>query len=96
MKSTNLYDPKYCSTTVLYDAHLLPGISRHTIVCRVAKYTTGTQQTSVYFTGTRKMPFSRICSSIVPDQKLTIFAVVIPSGWGTSGFKFELNPSSHY
>ena len=35
----------------------------------------GVQQTSVYFTGVKKMPFSRICSSALPEQKHTKFSV---------------------
>ena len=38
------------------------------------------RQTSVYFTGTKKTPFSHICSSIVPERKLTSFAV--KTYWG--------------
>ena len=37
-------------------------------------------QISVYFTGAKKMLLSHICSSIVPEQKLTNFAVETPSG----------------
>ena len=54
------------------------------------------RQTSVYFTGTNKTPFSHICSLIMAEWKLTIFAVETPLGWGTSHFKFELNPPGHH
>jgi len=50
-------------------------ISRHTVVCRVAQETRGARQTSVYFTGAKKTPFSRICSSALPEQKHTKFSV---------------------
>ena len=53
-------------------------------------------QTSVYFAGTKKMLFSCICSSIVPDRKLSIFAVETASRWSSSHFKLELNPPSHH
>ena len=43
--------------------------SRHTVVCRAAQETWGVQQTSVYFTGVKKMPFSHTCSSTLPEQK---------------------------
>ena len=36
--------------------------SRHVVVCRAAQETQGAQQTSVYFTGAKKMPFSHIYS----------------------------------
>ena len=52
------------------------------------------RQTSVYFTGVKKTPFSCICSSKLPEQKHTKFSVQISSGWGTSNSKFELNPPS--
>jgi len=65
--------------------------SRHTVVCRAAQETRGAWQTSVYFTGVKKTPFSRICSSTLPEQKHTKFSVWIPSGCGTSNSKFELN-----
>ena len=68
--------------------------SIHTVVCRAAQETRGAWQTSVYFTGVNKIPFSRICSSTLPEQKHTKFSVWIPSGWGTSNSKFELNPPS--
>ena len=54
----------------------------------------GVRQTSVYFTGVKKMPFSRICSSKLPEQKHTKFSMQISSGWGISNSKFELNPPS--
>jgi len=54
----------------------------------------GVRQTSVYFTGVKKMPFSCICSLKLPEQKQTKFSVQISSGWGTSNSKFELNPLS--
>ena len=37
--------------------------SRHTVVCRAAQETWSAWQTSVYFTGVKKIPFSYICSS---------------------------------
>ena len=40
----------------------------------------GVWQTSVYFTGVRKTPFSRICSSKLPVQKHTKFLCKFP--WG--------------
>ena len=40
----------------------------------------GTQETSVYFTGTKKTPFSRIRSLIMARRKLIIFAVETPLG----------------
>ena len=43
-----------------------------------------------------KILFSRICSLVVPDQKLTIFALETPSGWDTSCIQFELNLSSRH
>ena len=49
-----------------------------------------------YFTGTKKMQFSCIRSSIVPYRKLTMSTVETPSGWGISCFKFELNLPSHH
>jgi len=69
-------------------------LSRHTVVCRAAKETWGARQASVYFTGVKKTPFSRICSSAIPEQKHTTFSVWISLGWGTSNSKFELNPPS--
>ena len=40
----------------------------------------GVQQTSVYYcTGNKKMPFSYIRSSIVPEWKLSNFGVETPS-----------------
>ena len=65
--------------------------SRHMVVCCVAQETRGAQQASVYFTGVKKTPFSRICSSTLPEQKKMKFSVWIPSSWGTSNSKFELN-----
>ena len=47
-------------------------------------------QVSDYFTGVKKMLFSRICSSILPEQKHEIFCVN-SLGWDTSNSKFELN-----
>ena len=50
-------------------------------MCHVAKYSSAeAQQTSVYFTGAKKSLFSCIHSSIVPEQKLTSFAVQTPLG----------------
>jgi len=69
-------------------------VSRHTVVCHAAQETRDAKQTSVYFTGIKKTSFSRICSSTLPEQKHTKFSVWIPSGWGTSDSKFELNPPS--
>ena len=68
--------------------------SRHTVVCCVAQETQGARQTRVHFTGVKKTPFSRICSSTLPEQKHLKFSVRIPSGWGTFILKFELNPLS--
>ena len=56
----------------------------------------GVRQTSVFYIGTKRTLFSRIHSLIVPDLKLAIFAMETPSGWGTSHFKFDLNPLSHH
>ena len=56
----------------------------------------GMQQTSMYSTGTKKTPFSRIRSLIMAVQKLIIFAVENPAWWGTSHFNFELNPPGHH
>ena len=53
-------------------------IKTHDIV-RPSTASMGTRQISVYFTGTKKMPFSRIHSSIMARRKLTIFAVETPS-----------------
>jgi len=58
------------------------------------KETLGVGQTSVYFTGVKKMLFSRICRSKLPEQKHTKFSVQISLWWGTSNSKFELNPPS--
>ena len=44
------------------------------------KETLGVGQTSVYFTGVKKMPFSRICSSKLPEQKHAKFLCKFP--WG--------------
>ena len=49
--------------------------SRHTVVCCAAQETWGTRQTSVYFTGVKKMLFSHICSSTLPEQKHMKFSV---------------------
>ena len=72
------------------------GISRHTIVCCAAKYSQYVCDRQVHFTGTKKMPFSCIHSLIMAGKKLAMFAVETPSGWGTSHFKFELNPPDHH
>ena len=79
---------------LIVNAILYSVISRHTVVCRAAQETRSARQTSVYFTGVKKTPFSRICSSTVPKQKHTKFSVWITSGWGTSNSKFKLNPPS--
>ena len=60
-------------------------------MCRAAQETRGVRQTSVYFTGVKKTPYSRIYSSALPEQKHMKFSVWIPSGCGTSSSKFELN-----
>jgi len=67
--------------------------SRHTVVS-CSPRNLGRATASVYFTGVKKTPFSRICSSALPEQKHTKFFVWIPSGWVTSNSKFELNPPS--
>ena len=54
--------------------------SRHTVVCCAAQETWGTRQTSVYFTGVKKMLFSHIFSSTLPEKKHEIFCVIFP--WG--------------
>jgi len=71
-------------------------LSTHTVVCRAAqeKRNLGVGQTSMYFTEVKKMPFSHICSSKLPEQKHTKFFVRISSEWGTSDSKFELNSPS--
>ena len=47
----------------------------------------------VYFTGVKKTPFSRICSSTLLEQKLTKFSVWIPLRWGTS-MQFQIRAKS--
>ena len=59
----------------IHNAHLE---SRHTIVYRATN--AGMRQTSMYFTGTKTTPFSRMCSLIMAGQKLTIFSVETSSG----------------
>ena len=58
--------------------------SRHTVVCCAAQETWGARQASVYFTGVKKTPLSRICSSALSEQKHTKFYVWISLEWGTS------------
>ena len=71
--------PATCKCFLLYV--MLFYISRHTIyVVRPITTSAGTRQTSVYFTGTKKMPFSRIHILKVARQKLIIFVVETPSG----------------
>jgi len=55
-----------------------------------------TQQTSMYFTGNKKMTFSHIHSSIILEQKQTIFAGDILLEWATSHSTFEMNPLSYH
>jgi len=40
----------------------------------------GMQQTGEHYSGTKKTPFSCICSLVMPEQKQTIFARDIPLG----------------
>ena len=54
--------------------------SRHRVVCRVAQETWGVRQTSVYFTGVKKILFSCICSSTLLKQEHKNFLCEFPRG----------------
>jgi len=41
-------------------------------------------QTRVHFTGVKKMPFSRMCNSALPEQKHTKFLYEFPRGGAPS------------
>ena len=87
-KQTNFF---YMFQTCVAWCTLIWNWSRHMVKCRTAQETRGMGQTSVCFTGVKKMLFSCICSLTLPEQKHTVW---IPSGWVPSNSKFELNPPS--
>ena len=73
---------------------LIIGHLRHTVVCHAAWATWGTQHSSVYFTGAKKILLLCICSSTLPEQKHANFSLQNSSEQGTSRSEFELNLSS--
>ena len=76
----------YPDQTVNYMPHKNQDTPLH-----AAQETWGVQQTSVYFTEVKKMPFSHFCSSTLPENKQTNFSVQILLKWSMFDSEFKLN-----
>ena len=69
-------------------------ISRHTVVCRVAKKASTPHHE--YIDRKKKKGFSHICSSVIPHPIGTKFGTEVPARKGSLHINFKENRPSHF